>query len=83
MVFLGKISYSLYLWHVVIFRLFTWHSTLPPQISFIAKFMITFIFAIGSWFLIEKKEPFKAENGATDFNNYKILKSFILKILLK
>lgn len=55
MVFLGKISYSLYLWHVVIFRLFKWHSTLPQHLSFIAKFVFTFIMAIGSWFLIEKK----------------------------
>ena len=55
MIYIGKISYALYLWHVPVFRWFLWHSTLPPYLDFILKFMVTFIIAILSLELIEKK----------------------------
>lgn len=54
-VFIGKISYSLYLWHLPVFRLFYYHSTLPPLVSFTAKFLVSFILAIASWYLVEQK----------------------------
>lgn len=53
-VFVGKISYSLYLWHLPVFRLFYYHSSLPPLVSFISKFIISFVLAIASWYLIEQ-----------------------------
>ena len=52
---IGKISYALYLWHVPVFHWFKWHSTLPPSVSFILKFVITFLLAGLSWVLVEKK----------------------------
>jgi peptidoglycan/LPS O-acetylase OafA/YrhL len=58
MVWIGKISYSLYIWHVLIFKLFYYHSTLPPSVSFMLKFVVTFIVAGLSWFLIEKKASY-------------------------
>lgn len=55
MVFVGKISYALYLWHVPVFRWFADNKTLPGSVAFILKFVVTFICALISWYLIEKR----------------------------
>lgn len=54
MIYIGKISYSLYLWHVPIFKWFKWHSPLEPWQSFILKFVVTFLIAMVSYHLLER-----------------------------
>lgn len=55
-VFLGKISYSLYLWHLPVFRVFFYNQGfhLPPLVAFFSKIIVSFVLAILSWYTIEK-----------------------------
>ena len=55
LVFIGKISYALYLWHVPIFRWFKWHSTLLPWQTFVLKILLTFLISTASFILIENR----------------------------
>ena len=55
LVYVGKISYALYLWHVPIFRWFKWHSTLLPWQTFVLKILLTFLISTASFILIENR----------------------------
>lgn len=54
-VFIGKISYSLYLWHWPVFVLFRWTAGLESIACRISAFSITFALATLSYFFIENK----------------------------
>lgn len=54
LIFVGKISYSLYLWHNVVFIFFRKTDYFEGYQRFILKFLISFVLAILSYFLVEK-----------------------------
>lgn len=53
MVYIGKISFSLYLWHWVIYVLFRWTIGLDSFTLYIGAVILTFIFAILSYSFVE------------------------------
>jgi peptidoglycan/LPS O-acetylase OafA/YrhL len=56
LVFLGEMSYGLYLWHLFTFNLFDqWKAALPFSVStFWGRYLFTFTLSYFTWFLIEK-----------------------------
>jgi len=53
-VFIGQISYSLYLWHWPVFVVFRWTAGLEATSAKIAAVALTFMLAIASYYAIER-----------------------------
>ncbi|MGK7933321.1 MAG: acyltransferase family protein [Microcystaceae cyanobacterium] len=67
MLFIGKISYSLYLWHWPIFVLFKWTIGFETPIHWILALILTVIFSLASYYWVEL--PFGSLNK--NKRNYK------------
>ena len=53
-VFIGQISYSLYLWHWVVFVLFRWTVGMESSAAKIIAVALTFALSIASYYLVER-----------------------------
>jgi peptidoglycan/LPS O-acetylase OafA/YrhL len=54
LVWVGRISYSLYLWHFPVFHMLGWPTGMSPWTIQLLRFSVSFAAAIGSYYLIER-----------------------------
>jgi peptidoglycan/LPS O-acetylase OafA/YrhL len=54
MVFLGVVSYGVYLWHTYVINEFDGYTAIPNDLQFVAAFIVTVAIATASWFLLER-----------------------------
>lgn len=78
LVFIGLLSYSLYLWHWVVFALLRYHSIAETPLVLFTAYSVTFIAAYLSWKYLEKPaRQFKAIKF-----RYTVVGLIVLPILL-
>jgi len=78
--FIGRISYSLYLWHWPIFVLFRWTVGLESSLCYVIAIFLTFILAIASYYLVEC--PIRYSRKIRGLPNTKIIFVGLLSILM-
>ncbi len=54
MVFLGVVSYGVYLWHTSVITEFDGYTWIPNDLQFVAAFFVTVAIATASWYLLER-----------------------------
>lgn len=80
MVYIGKISYSLYLWHWAIYALFRWTVGLETILQMLAAVALTIFFSVLSYNFIEK--PFRSNQFIRHLSNWKIVLFGLLAIYI-
>lgn len=76
--FVGRLSFSLYLWHWPVFVLFRWTCGLESVFQQLLALSITLLFSLFSYFFIEK--PVRTSRFIAKKNNWVILSTGILII---
>jgi len=77
--FIGKLSFSLYLWHWPVFVLFRWTYGLETVYQQLLALLITALFSLFSYFVIEK--PVRASRFIAKRNNWVVLSAGFLVIV--
>jgi peptidoglycan/LPS O-acetylase OafA/YrhL len=79
-VFIGKISYSLYLWHWPVFAIFRWTLGLDDYSSTFLAIALTIILSVASYYFIEC--PTRTSNFVTSQSNKSIVLTGIASIVV-
>lgn len=79
LVFVGLISYSLYLWHWPVFVLMKWTTGLEEPVQMAFAIFATFFLAISSFFLVER--PIRSSKIASRVPRYAVVSTGLALVL--